>query len=123
MVLVGGCWRAVAEPVVVVWPVFPGVGPAPASCCADLPAVVLQGPACAVPTLKANTAQLARMSCFVFICGSLVFALNEIAPSTHLEVDEQPNRRAMVPGHNRTTHATIESMPRCPGNREIGHGE
>jgi hypothetical protein len=28
-----------------------------------------------VPTLKANTAQPARMSCFVFICLSLVFAL------------------------------------------------
>jgi hypothetical protein len=51
-----------------------------------------------VPPLKANTAQPARMSCFVFICLSLVSPFNEVAPSAQLEdLLEQADGRRFVP--------------------------
>jgi hypothetical protein len=68
IVSVGGCALAVADPVVVVCPVAPGVGPEPASL-----SPVLQGPAYALPTLKTMTAQPARMSCLVIILPLLGF--------------------------------------------------
>jgi hypothetical protein len=68
IVSVGGCSLVSADPVVTVRPVAPGIEPAPAS----LPAV-LQGPACAVLTLKMMTAQPERMSFLVFIVPLLRF--------------------------------------------------
>jgi hypothetical protein len=57
---VGGCDLSSAGAVPIVCPVAPGVGPEPAS----LPPV-LQGPACAVPTLKTVAAIAAKITLFL----------------------------------------------------------
>src|ERR1700733_5674539 len=58
----GGCDLSSAGAVPIVCPVEPGVGPEPAS----LPPV-LQGPACAVPTLKTTAAIAAKMTLFLIM--------------------------------------------------------
>src|SRR3954453_20693412 len=96
MVPVGGC-ALVEVPVAVpvVWPVFPGVGPEPASCAlADFP-VISHGPAWAVPTLRAITAQPARMSCFTYICHSLVCSFRACLRRT--EAYDKPTHEPRVP--------------------------
>src|SRR5450631_1132693 len=86
-----------AEPAPVVWPVFPCVGPAPASRrFVDLPPVS-QGPACAAPMLKAIMAQPARMSCFDFICLSCVSVPIGLRLRACREDYGNPNGKGAVP--------------------------
>jgi hypothetical protein len=97
IVSVGGCARVSAEPVVMLCPVEPGVGPEPAS----LPGV-LQGPACAIPTLRTIAAQPARTRCLV-ICFSLASILRRAASSAPLEDVCEQRYEALVPASNANT--------------------
>src|SRR4051794_29594696 len=93
MVPVGGCSLVdVPVAVPVVWPVFPGVGPEPASCALAAFPVISHGPAWAVPTLRAITAQPARMRCFAFICHSLFPVFGWAFGAPRLMTNQHMNR-------------------------------